>query len=89
MDLDGLAGTGHGDLAGIELGQGGLGLVGTPQVLEPRCPICRKASRLHRHLHIRDLELESLERPDGPTEGLAFLRVLDALVEASLGQSHR
>src|SRR5207248_3728958 len=43
--------------------------------------------RLHRDQHVRDLELDPLERPDGPPEGLPVLRVAHALVEAALGQA--
>src|SRR4051812_40191762 len=87
VDLDGVAGRGDRDLAGVQLGDRGLGLVRPALVTEPRRVVRVHPRRLDGDLHVGQLELQPLERTDRALERLAFARVLHALVEAALGEA--
>src|SRR6266566_4903782 len=69
VDLHGLPGRGHGDLARVELGHGGLRLVRTALVPQPRRAIRGQACGVDGHSHVGDLELDGLKVRDRPPEG--------------------
>src|SRR5581483_10194767 len=78
-----VAGGSDRDLARVQLGDRGLGLVAAPAVLQPRGAQVGQARVLHADPDVGHLELERLVRADRSAERLALARVADALLETA------
>ena len=89
VDLDRVERALHRVVRAEPLGQARLARVAHAAVLEPRRLAAQQPARLDARAHLRDHLLDELVLADLLAEGLALVRVLDARVEARLGQADR